>query len=158
MSIKGPVPKEASERVRRSRDTFTPTKAITPDGKLRGPALPKGITWCQRTTRWWAAWRRSPQAQLMLDTDWEAMLEAAFIHNTLWTDPDDLSVSELTALTKELHRILGSYGLTYGDRLKLRIKIDDDKPASKVVSTVSSSASLPDNVVSMYRQKLGVSA
>jgi len=151
MVIRGPVPKPPGEKVRRHQDTFTPNRIIKDDGKLRGLRLPKDVPWCERTVKWWEAWRRSPQAQLMSATDWDAMLEAAVVHNAIWTDPTLLKPSELTSMTKELHRILSSYGLTYADRLKLRIRIEDesDSRSDKEYGEV------PSNVLPMYKRMLG---
>ena len=57
------------------------------DGVRRGPELADeepDIKWCNRTLKWWNAWRDSPQAMLMTDTDWEEMLNTAFLHQQLW--------------------------------------------------------------------------
>lgn len=57
------------------------------DGERRGPSLEEeepDIKWCNRTKKWWKTWQESPQAMLMTDTDWEFMLETAFLHNLLW--------------------------------------------------------------------------
>ncbi len=154
-SIVGPVPKESDKRVRRHKDTFTPHTVITPDRKKRGPRLPKNIIWSDRTKVWWETWRSSPQAQLMEDTDWDAMLEAALIHNEIWSNPGLHKPVEITSMTKELHGILGNYGMSYCDRLKLRIKIDNDSPSSRQAATDDNVANeVPDNVVNMYKRKL----
>jgi hypothetical protein len=117
------------------------------DGKLRGPTLPKDLDWCERTKKWWLTWRKSPQAQLMGESDWESMLEAALIHNYIWSNhPSMFKPSELAGLTKELHRILANFGLTYADRLKLRIKLSDEVP-----NLDETPDEVPSNVVSMYR-------
>jgi len=63
----------------------------------------------------------------MVDTDWSAMLEAARMHRLLWSETaDELKPGEAAALSRELHRITANYGLTYCDRLKLRIRIDGE--------------------------------
>ncbi|WP_143194184.1 phage terminase small subunit [Micromonospora sp. CB01531] len=61
--------------------------ALQWDGERRGPELEDeepDIKWCNRTKKWWKTWQESPQAMLMTDTDWEFMLETAFLHNLLW--------------------------------------------------------------------------
>jgi|WetSurMetagenome_2_1015567.scaffolds.fasta_scaffold297981_2 hypothetical protein len=148
--LTGPVPKPAEQRIRRHKDLLTPGMEIAYDGIRRGPDLPDG-DWCDRTTDWWEAWRMAPQAQLMTDTDWESMLEAALIHNAIWSNPTLLKPSDLTTLTKQLHAILQMYGMSYGDRLKLRIKISDDKASPED----GEANELPSNVISMYRDRLG---
>lgn len=57
------------------------------DGVRRGPELAdeeSDIKWCPRTLKWWNTWRDSAQGMLMTDTDWEFMLDTAFLHNQLW--------------------------------------------------------------------------
>jgi hypothetical protein len=151
MGIGGPAPKPKGQRVRRHQDTFTPNRTLVPDGKLRGPRLPKDVDWCERTLKWWNTWRRSPQAQLMTDTDWDAMFEAAAIHNAIWGNPSGLKPGELTGMTKELHRILSAYGLTYTDRLKMRVQIGDERQPEGEESP----GEVPSNVVPEYRKLLG---
>lgn len=61
--------------------------ALQWDGIRRGPELADeepDIKWCNRTLKWWNTWRDSAQAMLMTDTDWEFMLDTAFLHNQLW--------------------------------------------------------------------------
>ena len=54
------------------------------DGVRRGPELPEGYEWCEMTQGWWETWRTSPQAMLMVETDWHEMLLAARLHNFIW--------------------------------------------------------------------------
>lgn len=61
--------------------------ALQWDGNRRGPELTDeepNIKWCPRTLKWWNTWRDSAQGMLMTDTDWEFMLDTAFLHNQLW--------------------------------------------------------------------------
>ena len=151
MSVRGPVPSPAASRQRVNKDTFSPLKAITSDGKKRGPNLPRDMDFCKRTKIWWDVWRCSPQAQLMTSTDWEAMLDAAMIHNEIYS-PNPATNTPITSLTKELHRITANYGLTYVDRLKMRIRLDgegDDGPREK-----GEPLEVPENVVSIYKNRL----
>jgi len=151
----GPVPKNPADRIRTSKDKLTPGMEIAYDGVKRGAALPmlENGDWCDRTIAWWETWRMSPQAQLMGETDWDAMLEAALIHNQIWSNQGLLKPAELATLVKQLHAILQNYGLTYGDRLKLRIKLADDIPDK--TSDGITPHGIPDNVISMYRDRLG---
>lgn len=89
----------------------------------------------------------------MEGTDWDAMLEAAVIHHAIWNDPTILRPGELTGMTKELHRILSAYGLTYTDRLKLRVRIETDNHDSPPPK--EEPGEVPSNVVPMYRKLLG---
>ena len=155
VSIGGKSPQGTYSRARDAkRDHMSPQTFLVPDGKLRGPRLPRGTSWPKATEVWWETWRRSPQAQLMVDTDWSAMLEAARIHAMLWGEySEDLKPSEYSSLSKELHRITGNYGLTLADRLKLRMRIVGDTPEEN--EGREPREGLPNNVVDMYRQKLG---
>lgn len=142
----GPAPNP--NHVRRHKDNLTPGMEISADGIRRGPDLPDGFDWCAKTKVWWETWRMSPQAQLMCETDWHAMEEAALFHNDIWANLGNLKPGDLVQMSKRLHDILAAYGMSYSDRLKLRIKIADDKPSSEEVSEV------PDNVRSLYMAKL----
>lgn len=144
--ITGNQPKPG--RQRRNKDTLTPGMEIAYDGVRRGPDLPEG-NWCERTLIWWETWRMSPQAQLMAETDWESMFEAALIHNEIWSNIGFLKATELAALTKQLHSILQMYGMSYGDRLKLRIKLVDDIPEQS-----GTPGEVPNNVIDFYRDRL----
>lgn len=153
IGLQGPAPKSAESRVRRHQDVLTPTRVIVPDGKVRGPELPPNVAWCDRTRIWWDTWRRSPQAQLMEESDWEVMLQAAIIHNDIWGF-NYAKAGELTALTKEFSRITSAYGLTYLDRLKLRIKIEDEVTGENA-RTPEDRGEVPSNVTSIYKRMLG---
>lgn len=148
VKLTGPAPKPADQRVRRHKDLLTPGMEIKYDGVCRGPELDPSGDWCEKTLAWWEVWRYSPQAQLMTDTDWEAMQDAAYIHNQIWYSPGGWKPAELVLMMKQLHQILSDYGMSYGARLKLRIKIADDKPSDPSTSVPG----LPDNVVEMYRR------
>lgn len=124
-----PLPrKDDDERVNR----VPPARSrvdITADGELRGPELPtetRGNTqgWCERTKQWWDAWRRSPQAKLMNELDWESMFDAAYIHDAIWRQSfKPLSGTVLTNLLAELRRREGQYGATFEDRQRLNLHI-----------------------------------
>src|SRR6478609_8385990 len=68
------------------------------DGVVRGPALPRSNAggpsdgWCKATTEWWTAYRCSPQAMLMSETDWHNLKNGAYIHHRLHRNQaEDLS-------------------------------------------------------------------
>jgi len=157
VSISGRLPKENRSRARDNhRDDMRARTILVPDKRLRGPRLPSDIVWPRATKLWWETWRRSPQAQIMVDTDWSAMLEAARMHRLLWSETaDELKPGEAAALSRELHRITANYGLTYCDRLKLRIRIDGETEENSSRVESPPPEAVPDNVVDMYRRKLG---
>lgn len=114
------------------------TGALQWDGVRRGPDLhdeEPDIKWCNRTLKWWDAWRDSPQAMLMTDTDWEQMLNVAFLHQQLWgwhiivdkenggfvdvpCDPKDAK-----SLSGEIRIHLEKMGATIKDRGSLGMRI-----------------------------------
>lgn len=151
VNIPGPTPKPGAAR--RNKDTFSPTRELVADGVVRGPDLPEIVNWCKETKEFYESFRRSPLAQLCeTDTDWEAIKRAALAHHKLWSMPGMVKAGEVTALTKEIDRIMASYGATYADRLKLRVRIKgvDDKVANGSVPEADNVISLPD-----YKAMLG---
>lgn len=133
MPYNGLPPKDENSRVNRVKSKYDKTVLPVADGVLRGPDLPEfRRPWCTRTLEWWDMWRKSPQALLMTETDWETMLEAAIIHNEIWRNrmPNDrLSPNALVQLMSELRQRVASFGATWEDRQKLRLTID--APMSK---------------------------
>lgn len=121
MPMTGPAPKD--DPVRRNSPTFDKTY-VEWDDVVRGPDLPEDIDWHPRTKEWWEKWRRSPQALVMLDSDWEMMLETALLHTRLWYGK--MSSAQLVAVAGEVRRRVAALGSTFEDRLKLRIVIQTD--------------------------------
>lgn len=113
--MRGPAPKQ-EPRSRpndeaRKRATFVQVAA---DGAIRGPELPQGFAWHQRTVEWWQTWRVSAQAQRFLPTDWDVLLETAVLHSAFWEG--DASVAA------ELRLRVAKFGATMEDRMRLRIE------------------------------------
>lgn len=127
MAGRGPAP-----RLERARETDTKRRAselrrLAPDGELRGPDLPEG-DWSSRTLAWWETWRRSPQAQTFADTDWDFLIDTAYLHNALAQGD--------TGLAAELRIRVAKFGATPEDRMRLKIAIDRDVEAVPVVAKV----------------------
>lgn len=138
----GPSPKDPAERVRRN----LPNEPVTLkwDGKTRGPELPlnlPGIKWSTRTFQWWDTWRNSPQAMLMVATDWEVLLETALLVNQYWTPKREnvtgangkitkratpRSPVELKALAVEIRQRVAQFGATVADRKNLMEIVNED--------------------------------
>lgn len=134
----GRMKKPDDERIRRNHYDSIP---IEWDGRTRGPELPlglPGIKWSTMTLRWWEVWRNSAQAMLFADTDWEFMLETAFMHNEFWSPRKEQvtgrtgkitrrsvprSPSELKALGSEIRIRLESMGGSIKARSQQGIKI-----------------------------------
>lgn len=94
------------------------------DGEIIGPDLSWTIDWHPKTREWWDTWRRSTQAVMFEQTDWEELESAALLHHNIWNNPK-ISVAQLSAGLAELRQRVAKYGATYEDRLKLRMKFAD---------------------------------
>lgn len=131
--IPGPAPKPDDERINRNpkRDLIE----LAWDGVRRGPNLPRDVEWPHETQKWWRAWRSSPQAMIMTETDWETLIETALIHKMIYerTRAEIMKPAELTNLLSELRRRVAAFGATIEDRMKLRIAIVDPNGEDKVL-------------------------
>lgn len=126
----GRPPKNPEDRVHRYGPGKSPEDRIkTPeiqeeipewDGVLRGPELPDNRDWTQYTLDWWDVWRKSPQAKLCTDTDWESMFVAAIIHHRIQQGVSDTALSNLSG---ELRKREGMFGASYEDRRRLGLGI-----------------------------------
>lgn len=125
-------PKPDDERMRANKPRWDKIP-VAFDGVVRLPDLPSHIEWCPSTLRWWNKWQHSPQSMIMIDSDHEAMFEAALLHNKIWKDPENLAPTYMTNLMAELRRRVAAYGGTFEDRLKLRMDLvsPHDELASK---------------------------
>lgn len=132
MAGKGPTSKDPDQRVRRNADP-NPTTEVAPDDELRGPDLPddvlEGEPWHPQTLRWWDTWRRSPQAQAFLDTDWDFLVDTALMHHTMWS-------KGRWEFASELRLRAAKFGATPEDRMRLRMKVTQptDKPSESGAS------------------------
>jgi hypothetical protein len=91
------------------------TKVIEADGELRGPELPQG-DWHPNTVAWYDHWRRSPQAQVFISTDWDFLAETALLHTRLWYGE--------TTMASELRLRVAKLGATAEDRTRLHISVE----------------------------------
>lgn len=147
MSIPGRTPKDPEDRINRMPAAF-PTTEIKADGKLRGTPLPplptiRGVkqTWCKATQRWWMKYRKSPQAKLMNETDWEVLYAAAMIHNIIWSDRNkEISYPALNLLMSELRRREDAVGGTWEARAKLRITVLSDQTEDENEKAIAEAA------------------
>lgn len=118
--------KDDEDRVNRSAPLY-PKVPVNWDGVQRGPELPEhpmGVEWCEHTKRWWNTWRNSPQSMVMLDSDWELMMETAVLHDMLWNPyRKNAGAVSMTQLASEIRRRVAAYGASFEDRVKLRMEI-----------------------------------
>lgn len=142
MAGRGPAPKEPEKRRRGARDGNAQT-VLSADGELRGPELPalrsSGGVWPDVTRRWWDTYRRSPQAQVWTETDWQSHLVTADLHAAYWSDEGG------TKFAPELRLREARMGATYEDRLRLRLRVVEPDAGPRLAPV----ADLPD-----YRSRL----
>lgn len=137
MAGNGPAPKP--NRRRRNADTFGGTQTpVTDDGELRGPALTGD--WSEAVRSWYDTWRRSPQAQLFVATDWMRLRMLAPLVAGYMKLPTKDVLSEIR-LNESL------LGATHTDRLKARIAVQKPDEQTEVPAGVTA---LDD-----YRRVLG---
>jgi hypothetical protein len=115
---RGPTPKDPRRRARTNTDPIAATVLPSCRGTQPTlPDLPEDRQWPPATVWWWTMWGRSPQAELMTDTDWSFLLDTALIHARFWDG--DLSVAA------ELRLRVAKFGATLEDRARLRIQFAD---------------------------------
>lgn len=131
MAGRGPAPKSERSRPNDTARREAEFTTVAPDGVTRGPDLPEG-NWHPRTVAWWQTWRTSPLSRNLTEADWDFLLDTALLHSELWNGTPSLAA--------ELRLRVAKFGATPEDRMRLRIRIDEDakdapkKPAAKVSS------------------------
>ena len=89
------------------------------DGVVRGVEL--AGEWSDETRHWHETWRRSPQAQLFLATDWGRLALLAPIVEAYFRRPSAAALSEIRMNEERL-------GATVVDRMRARMRVVDDEP------------------------------
>ena len=113
MPGRGPVP--AEKKRRRNVDTFAEgAQHVTDDGVPRGPEADED--WSPLVRDWWETWRRSPQAQTFVGTDWQRLRMLAPLVESYLTG--DLKAMSEIRLNESL------LGATHADRLRNRVKVE----------------------------------
>lgn len=113
MPGRGPVP--AEKKRRRNVDTFAEnTRSVVDDGVARGPEADED--WSPFVRGWWETWRRSPQAQTFVVTDWQRLRMLAPLVEAYVSG--DLKVMTEIRLNESL------LGATHADRLRNRVRVE----------------------------------
>lgn len=137
MAGRGPAPKDPSRRARRNKDPIPTTELEFRPAEP--PELPKGKRWHPRTVEWWEMWKRSPQAELMGETDWSFLLDTALMHDAMW------SKGQWT-LAAEVRLRVAKFGMTPEDRQRLRmIYADADEKDARRTTRAPAISSSPTN-------------
>lgn len=116
MAGRGPAPKAAHRRARTNADAVPQT--VLRFERAEAPDLPADIDWHPRTRAWWEMWRRSPQADVMIESDWYFLLDTALMHDAMW------SKGQWT-LAAEVRLRVAKFGATPEDRARLRLVFAD---------------------------------
>lgn len=116
MAGRGPAPKPVHRRARTNSDSVPQT--VLRFEKADAPDLPGEIEWHPRTREWWAMWKRSPQADVMIESDWYFLLDTALMHDAMW------SKGQWT-LAAEVRLRVAKFGATPEDRARLRLVFAD---------------------------------
>ena len=118
------IPKPPEQRRQKDRSGAV-WRTLAGDGELRGPKLPDVLVegWHPRTQQWWEVWRRSPQAQIFTETDWDFLLDTALMHHTMWS-------KGRWEFAAELRLRAAKYGATPEDRLRLRMTVETPDSAA----------------------------
>ena len=139
-------PKPKNERHRRGNPAHNVVE-IVPDDVVRGPELDEltlSSDWSVYTLKWYETWRKSPQAQLFENTDWQRLGMLAFIVERFQLRPAASAMMEIRMSEERL-------GATVTDRLRARMLVvhpDDDEETGRQLASV---ANLPDH----FNDRLG---
>jgi len=129
MAGRGAPPKAQHQRARDTARRIDARAIQVPDRPYDGqvPELP-ARDWTQATLEWWAAWTRSPQAHLFTATDWQFLIETAFIADAFYTGN--------MIVASELRLRMAKFGATPEDRARLRLQFvpPDESEAPKLAS------------------------
>lgn len=114
----GPLPKDQHQRERDTKRRQADAITLTDDGEIRGPAL-RG-TFSENTVEWYETWRRSPQAQLFLATDWERLQLLAPLVDMHFRRPAAAYLTEIRMTEERL-------GALVVDRIRAKIRVSQDE-------------------------------
>jgi hypothetical protein len=117
MPGRGPAPKAVRSRPNDTARRQAEMTKVAQDGALRGPDLPE-YDWHPRTLAWWDTWRRSPLAQEFGQTDWDFLIDTAFLHSQMWGGE--------VRLAGEVRLRAAKFGATPEDRLRLKVQVDQE--------------------------------
>lgn len=102
-------------RVRRRRMLGDPLPMLAPGG----------LEWAPEVRDWYADFRRSPQASLLVtDVDWQMLLIAAELLNIFYASGSLQAYSRFEALVSK-------FGTTPADRRKLRLSVEVPDPVDQ---------------------------
>lgn len=133
MAGNGPAPKPAERSVRRKdHQDRHPTTVLRSD-RASQPKLPGDKSdWPKRTRDWWRMWGRSPQAEHFSSSDWDFLLDTAYLHAAF--------VAGDLKQAGELRLRVAKFGATPEDRARLRMQFAEADKADGGEQRPASSA------------------
>ncbi|WP_189333228.1 hypothetical protein [Actinoplanes ianthinogenes] len=93
------------------------------DGEVRGPDLGGSRQYTDETVEWYETWRRSPQAAIFEDTDWQRLRMLAPLVDSYFRRPSKAAFEEIRLNEERL-------GATVVDRMRARMRIEDADDAA----------------------------
>lgn len=141
----GPAPQLQHQRERDTKRRQNGAIALVADGELRGPEFPYDVIPQPHpaTVEWWETWRRSAQASIFQDTDWQTLKRAVRLQEDTMT-----AVRASAAAISELRLIEERLGATVVDRLRAKLTIVQPSPVEALapVTHISAAGGLADRM------------
>lgn len=122
MGGNGPLPKHPSKRSRRNSEPQASFRQVAaapvpqpplPDFEVEQDGEMVEFTWPARTQIWWENWADFPLAAEFGASDWDFLLDTAFLHAKFWKGASNLGA--------ELRLRVAKLGATPEDRARLRV-------------------------------------
>jgi hypothetical protein len=142
MAGRGAAPKENHQRPRDTRRRIDDRAVRVPDEPFTGkvPRLPKR-DWDPATLDWYKVWSKSPQAHMFTATDWQFLIETAYLADAFFTGN--------VTIASELRLRMAKFGATPEDRARLRLQFipkeeEDPKPTLASVTSIKSKQPIMD--------------
>lgn len=125
----GPIPKEASVRARRNKNSTNAILRAVPGAKV--PTLPKGRKWHPMTVAWWTDTWKSPMAPEFTESDFHGIARMSYIVDLYHLAADDEDLRTMLATSVEIRHLGQSFGLTPIDRRRLQWTIEQGEAAEE---------------------------
>lgn len=131
MAGRGPAPQKQHQRERDTKRRQAGSVTLQHDGEIRGPEFPYDVVPNPQpaTVEWWETWRRTAQAQLFEETDWQVLKRAAKLQDFVAT-----TTRNPAQAMSELRLIEERFGATYVDRQRAKIEIERERKDADVVA------------------------
>lgn len=133
-------------RRRRNAPTHSETRLVR-DDEVRGLPIDEATgseDWLPETVKWWETWRHAPQAQVFEGTDWSRLAMLAAIVDRYFQKPSAAALGEIRMSEERL-------GATVVDRMRARMRVEDQDPGDGEGGSVVSIASRRSDVAARLK-------